>query len=241
MATVLDVIDSALKEIGVLAAHETSTAEDSTDGLTKLNELVDELASERLSIYTITRTTWTISSGTGQYDVVSGGDISIARPIFLQDDAVKYQDTSLSPTTEYGLGKMTEVDWQRVSQKTQTAEYPTHWYYNPVYATATLDLWPVPTSSTLQGVIYAPTAITQFAGLTTSISLPPGYQRMLVKNLALEMAPSYGVQVSSILLHQARDSKAKVKQANVRLRDLDFEAAARIGSDHALAYDIKLG
>lgn len=239
--TALNVIDDALKEIGVLAAHETATGQDATDGQRKLNQLIDELASERLIIYTITRTTWTIASGTGQYDVATGGDVNIVRPVFLQDDAVKFQDTSLSPTTEFDLGKLTEVDWQRISQKTQTATYPAHWYYNPVYPTATLDLWPVPTSSTLQGVIYAPTAVTEFSALTDSVSLPPGYQRMLIKNLALELAPSYRAPVDPLLLRQASEAKSRIKEMNTRLRELDFEAGAQIGSDQALAYDIKLG
>lgn len=54
-------------------------------------------------------------------------------------------------------------------------------YYNPTW-TAGLGLvylWPLPTSTTLQGVIYTPVPVAEFASLSTTISLPPGYRRFL--------------------------------------------------------------
>jgi len=238
MATAGDVIKSALKEIGVLAAGETPTADDSIDGLATLNRLVDKWAAERLAIHTITRTEWTITSGTGQYSVASGQVVNVARPVFI--DHVNFQDTSLSTTTELPLNSLTDDAWAGIRLKTQEATYPSDWYYNPTYPYGTIDLWPVPTSATLEGVLYAPAAVSQFAALTTAVSLPPGYEEMLVTNLALRLAPTYGAQVHPELKDRARDSLATVKRSNTRLMDMSLDAAALIGCGPS-GYDIRTG
>ena len=41
MATGLDYVTDALREIGVLAAGQTPSAEDADDGLTALNDFID--------------------------------------------------------------------------------------------------------------------------------------------------------------------------------------------------------
>lgn len=237
MATVNDIVVAALKEIGVLAAGETATAEDASDALASLNRLLDQWAAERLQIYTVTRTTWTIAANDGQYSVGASADVNVARPVFI--DHVHFVDTSTDPDTESALQPLTEDAWARIEQKALTATLPQAWYYNPTFPTGTLSLWPVPTSATLLGALYAPQAVVAFSVLTSSVSLPPGYERMLVKHLALELLPSYEKQPNPVLLEAARESRAVVKAANKRLMDLSFELAA-LGSVRS-AYDIRLG
>lgn len=56
MTTALDVVKGALKDIGVLAAGESPTADDSTDVLEKLNQMVASWELEGLPMY---GTAWT--------------------------------------------------------------------------------------------------------------------------------------------------------------------------------------
>ena len=201
---------------------------------------MDQWAAERLQIYVVTRTTWTISANDGQYTVGTGANVSVARPVFI--DHVNFIDTTPTPDQEYQLQPLTEDAWSKIAQKALTSTFPTYWYYSPTFPTGTLELWPVPTSSTLQGVLYAPQATAQFAALSTEISLPPGYSRMIVKNLAVELASSYGRAVTPELMQQAMDTKAVVKRANYRLSDLSIEAAALIqGNRYRYYYDINTG
>ena len=221
MATVLDSITAALKEIGVLAVGETPSSEDSADALAALNRLVDQWAAERLQLYTTTRTTWTITSGTQDYAVASGQVVNVARPVLV--DHVHFIDTAPAPDIEYPLTSLSEDGWSSIAQKALTSPFPEAYYYNPTLASGLISLWPVPTSTTLQGVLYAPAAIAQFAALTTTVSLPPGYARMIVKNLALELLSSYGRKPDPALVEQAANSKAIVRRANRRPADLSFE------------------
>jgi hypothetical protein len=194
------------------------------DAMDLLNGLMDAWAAERLQIYQVTRTTWTITANDGQYTVGSGANVNVARPVFI--DHVNFIDTSTSPDTEYQMQPLTEDAWSKIPQKALTSPFPTCWYYSPTYPTGTLELWPVPTSSTLEGALYAPQAVAEFSTLSTSIALPPGYWRMLVKNLAVELAPGYERQVNPMLLRQAMESKETVKRSNIRLMDMSIDAGA---------------
>lgn len=241
MATVLTIVSQALRELNVLAAGETPTADEAEDGRIALNDLVDQWAAEELQIYSTTRTTWSLVSGTAAYTVGTGGTVNIVRPVYI--DHVDFIDTTADPDLEYSsLTRLTGDDYSRIAQKALTSPQPQAWYYNPTFPLGTLTFWPVPTASGLQGAIYAPTAVPEFAALTTTVSLPPGYRRMIVKNLALELAPSYAkTQVNPLLVKQAGEAIASVKRANTQLMDLSFDPGSLIQGTGRFSYDINRG
>lgn len=227
MATVSDLVTAALQRLGVLDATETVSSDDSAYALSTLNLWIDQLATQRLAIFTITRSTWTISANDGSYTVGSGGDVNITRPVYVE--SVAYRDTALTTPIEVPLIPLTDDAYALITTKTQTSNYPSSYYYNPTYgstARGTLELYPVPTSSTLQGVIYTPTAVSEFAALTTTVSLPPGYRQMIVTNLALQMAPAYKVRDTRTLETQAKEALGWVKRANQRMLDMWIDSGA---------------
>lgn len=236
MATVLDEITVALKELGVLAETETPTAEAAADALAALNRMVDQWAAERLQIFTVTRTTWTITSGTQNYAVGTGQVVNVARPVFV--DHINYLDTSPTPDLELPLAQFTEDGWAGLPDKAQTSPQPTSFYYNPTYPYGLISLWPVPTGTTLQGVLYAPQAVAAFATLATAVALPPGYEEAICTNLAVRLAASYEKQIDSTLYERAKEAKAIVKRANRRPMDMQFERSAMVGGGH---WDIRTG
>lgn len=233
MATVLDLVTDSLLDIGVVAAGETLPTGDGQNALDALNRLLNAWKAERVFIYQLTRTTWTISANDGSYTVGAGGNVNVLRPVRI--DSIAYSDSSVTPAYETRLRLMTDEDYANIRIKTQTALRPEAAWYNLTYPTATIELWPVPTSTTLTGVLYAPQAAAEFSALSSMVSLPPGYERAIVKNLALELAPSYGKQVSPLLERQAMDSLAVIMRANKRQRDMAFDPGALTGPR---AYDI---
>ena len=222
--TTRDLINASLKRIGVLDSNETATPADMADGLQRLNDLIDGWATERLTIYKSTRTTWPLVSGQADYTIGPTGDCAIARPVFVDD--LNFIDTSMDPDLEMNLSALTVDAWANIPQKGLTSTYPTSYYYNPTFPNATVTFWMIPTSSTLEGVIYAPTAVTEL-GLNDTISLPPGYRRFLRDNLAVEFSPEFDVQPSPALVNAALESKANIKRANIRFYDLYVDPAVR--------------
>lgn len=231
MATCRDIVTDALRELNVLAAGEVATADEADSGLLALNRLVDQWAAERLAIFTNTRTTFTIVAGTSTYTVGVGGNANVAFPVFVEH--VNYLDTSPNPDIEYQMQPLTNDAYSRIPIKDLSSPRPTSYYWNPTFPLGALILWPVPSLSTLTGVLYAPQQIAEFAGLTTLISLPPGYRRFMVKNLALELAPSYERPVSPDLREQASDSKSVVKRANKTQMDMQVDAGALVQGRNA--------
>lgn len=230
MADVRDVVTDALLELGVIAADETATAADALSGLRALNRLVDQWAAERLTIYAYTTSTYLFVSGTQDYTVGSSGNFATARPINVDRLRLNYQDSTTSPVEERPLTAFTEELWAHLTPKSLTANEPSGFYYDASYPLATISLWPVPTSATLTGVLYVEAPVSEFTSLSAAISLPPGYRRMLVKNLALEMAPSYERPAQRELIQAAIESKTVVKRSNRRTRDLTFDPGALLGA-----------
>ena len=200
--------------------------------------MVDQWSTERMLVFAMVRATWAIVSGTGSYTVGAGGAVNIPRPVYI--DAVAFQDTSPTLTTEYKLSFYTDAAREGTVLKTLTSPFPTSWYYDPFFPLGTLVLWPTPTSTTLQGVIYYPQAVARFPLLTTTVSMPPGYEELLVTSLAIVLAASYSRQVDPSLRERAVNAKALVKRSNQRLVDLNFEAAALVGNNRG-AWDIRTG
>lgn len=241
MATVQDYVTEALQEIGAIEAGETPNASDSAYCFTRFNRLIDRLKVEECAVpYPLVRTTFTISQ-VASYTVGTGATISVARPPFL--DHVTYYDSSLSDPVEIPLGLLSDDQYALWAIKTEVTPYPTQAYYNPTFGStgfATLYLLPIPSGSNLVGVIYAPSAVAEFAALTTTVSLPPGYHEMFVTNLALSIAPGFQATPSPALVERARESMATVKRANWRSQELVIEGAALVQQDTGAGlYDIR--
>lgn len=241
--TVADLITRALMRLSVYQAGEVPVPEDINDGFDRLNSMLGMLRLERLTIPYILRTTWTITSTKGTtatpYTVGTGGDINVARPPLPNAISVFYQDTSVSPTLERKLTPLTDDAYELIPQKDLTSPLPSSYYYSPTYSGSlgALRLWMVPTQSNLQGVLYAPAAIANFAATTDTIVLPDGYDLMLQENLAVLLWPEYGEgPVDPDLRQSALESKRAVKMANYRLADLSVDIA--LTAPHGVHYSI---
>src|SRR6185503_15605471 len=85
---------------------------------------------------------------------------------------------------------------------------------------ASLLPWPVPTNATLVGVLYAPSALPEFTGLTDTISVPPGWHEFLVYEVALRLAPGFRREPSPTLLKLHAGAKSSLEAVNLRKSDL---------------------
>lgn len=223
VTTVNDVLRGALQALGVVAAGETLTAADSDLGLECLNGLLGQFQAEQFMLPWRTRTTATLTASTSSFTVGPSGDINIVRPVYF--DEIKFLDTSTDPDTEYPLVSLTDDAYANIPQKAQTATLPSHYYYNPTFTSdrGTLIPWPIPTSSTLQWVLYTQTAIARFAATSDSFSLPPAWERMLRTNLAIELSGPFEKPPSPFLIQAATDSKRAVMRSNLRFLDMSTD------------------
>lgn len=125
--------------------------------------------------------------------------------------------------------------------KMLTSTYPQGWYYNPTFPNGTLSFWPIPTGSGLKAAIYVPTQLVAFTDLGQEALLFPGYENMIVKNLALDLCPSYNRKPHPVLVGNAKESKAAVKRANTRTTEMTFPAGSLVGSRGRSRFSIFTG
>lgn len=225
---VQDIITAAFRRINVIQSNETVSPEDMADGFIRFKMMLGSWRLQRLSILFVERTAWTISSTKGTptnpYTVGTGGDISTPRPPQPNELKWRFQDTSITPTIEYPLGIITDAIYQSIPQKTLTSPYPWQAYYKPTYSGSlgSLFLWPIATSTTLQGVLYAPSSIQDPSAITATMTIADGYDLALVENLAVLFQPEWreNTPVDPLLVASARTAKDWIKTANVPMADL---------------------
>jgi hypothetical protein len=208
-------ITSALRLIGVLATGETPEAAAADSALTAASDMLDGWAAERLTIYSQTRSLCALVANQQRYTVGTGGNWTQDRPLWIDGVGLLTADGVETP-----IKLFTRDEWQAIDQKGVTSATPEGIFYNPTYPLAAVDVWPKPTDASAQIVIYAPLSpLKSVATLDTAISAPEGWAKALRYNLALELAPEYGVEPSAAVVNGAMESKATIKRVNEGLLD----------------------
>jgi len=218
-------ITRALRLLGVVDAVDTPAAEDLAIGKTALDAFVDSLGLERASMYAIARTVYPLVAGTQTYTIGTGGVFNQVRPNWIDAFSVR-PDRTATPVLELPRGTPLTIEaWQAVPAKATTGLYPTALFYDHAWTSGlgVITVYPVPTTSVCDLVLYTPTAAVRFVDLTTIYTLPPGWERMYHFNLAREMAPDFGAPVPAFVDQVAGQSLAAIKRANYRPVDLRLD------------------
>lgn len=205
-----DQINRALRLLGVLAEGETPSAETSADALMALNQMLDSWSTERLSVYATLEQVVTWPSGQAVRTLGPSGNLpgTNVRPVAVEDSTF-YRDAE---GTDHPVQIISEAEYNTLSDKTVTGD-PYLLVVNPTHPNIELTVYPVP-SRALDWHIVSPQVLTEVATLATVFALPPGYLRALTYNLAMELAPEFGVEPSPQVQRIAMVSKRDLKRLN---------------------------
>lgn len=228
--TVRDLATRSLRLLGILGAEPGATpdAGQATIALETLNDWLDQGKADRPRIYAVARDTSTLTASQASFTVGSGGNINIARPMFI--DRVAYVDNSVSPALEIPLGRLlTDDEYAMIPNKALTATRPMAAYYRPDFPLGVLIPWPISTGASLLWAIYHPVAVDEFSTINDSVTLPPGYRLLFITKLAIMMAPIFGRQVPRDLTRMVAEAEAIVARSNERDRVTMFPSDALFG------------
>lgn len=212
MTTASQIISSAMKKIGVLTKSSAPDADESADGLVALNGLLSSWSNESLFAYTRVRETFSLTAGTASYTIGTSQAFNTTRPISIVEAHIT------NGTTDWSLALIPDEVYQAISDK-DTQSIPTMLNFNNGYPSATIYLWPTPSSSSDTLTITSEKPLVTLA-LSDTISLPPGWERALTYNLAVEIAPEYGVQVDPLIVKTAMESKGLIALAVSKTRPM---------------------
>ena len=205
-----DQINRALRLLGVLAEGETPSAAMSQDALTALNQMIDSWNTERLSVFNTQDQIFTWPTDTITRTLGPTGDFVGNRPVLL-DDATYYRD----PTTNvsFGIKFINQQQYDGIAVKTVTSTYPQVMWINMEHPNITMTIYPKPTRA-LEWHFISVEELSQPATLATDLAFPPGYMRAFAYNLAMEIAPEFGVEPSAQVQRIAMTSKRNIKRIN---------------------------
>lgn len=209
---VLDLLKEASVMAGTLAIGEELSAAEQEYALSKLNQMVDMWATDRLAIYRSQRSgPFDLVSGTASYSIGDGATWNVARPMWIDDAGIV--QTTVTPNVELRMKILTKREWAQIGVKTVQSTLPRSLWYDQTFPDGTIYLYPVPSYAN-QVVLYIPIAVAEFADLTTAISLPPGYRIAMISNLAVILGMGIRTPAADVLA-LAQSSYGGLKGANV--------------------------
>ena len=205
-----DQINRALRLLGVLAEGETPSAETSQDALMAMNQMIDSWDTERLSVFCTQDQVFTWPAGLVSRTLGPTGDFVGLRPVLL-DDSTYYRDPGTG--VSFGVKFINQQQYNGIAVKTVTSTYPQVIFVNNTFPDIDMYVYPRPTRD-LEWHFVSVQKLDNPAGLATVLLFPPGYLRAFTYNLAMEIAPEFGLEPSPQVQRIAMTSKRNLKRIN---------------------------
>lgn len=216
--TVPDLIKSSMRLIGAIATGETPTADELNDGLLALNDILENWTTERLSVWNSRNIVFPIVANKGTYTIGPGGDFATDRPVDINGAYCTVNGV------DFPVRIIGQDTYNSISTKAQTQGIVEQLLYVNEFPLGLITLWPVPSAaSTLtlstNGVLVFP--------VTASATLvgPPGFLKALRYNLAVDLAPEFGVDASPTVMAISADAKGDFKRTNLPVIEAMYDAA----------------
>jgi hypothetical protein len=205
-----DQINRALRLLGVLAEGETASAALSQDALMAMNQMIDSWNTERLSVFCTQDQTFTWPAGQITRTLGPSGNFIGLRPVLL-DESTYYRDASTN--VSFGIKFINQQQYNGIAVKTVTSTYPQVIFVNMGFPDVTMTIYPQPTRD-LEWHFISVQKLDEPATLVTDLLFPPGYLRAFTYNLAMELAPEFGIEPSPQVQRIAMTSKRNLKRIN---------------------------
>lgn len=209
MAVCQDIINESLLELSVIQPGESYNATDLTTFMGVLNELLASWDNEFLNVYAVSRNSWGLIASQQSYTIGTEGapNFNGNRPLSIR-----------SATIILSSGRQVSVKIVPVEEYSQLREplaqgIPRRLYDDGNYPLATLWLHPVPNQN-FSLILYTWLQLVVFASLTDTFDLPPGYQRAIRLNLAVELAARMGRPLDPTLKSNADQAKEALRGLN---------------------------
>lgn len=214
----IDLITRAMTLAKLIVPGETPTAEEATDALATLNDIVENWSTESMSVWGNANDTFMTVPLQAVYTIGPGGQFDMDRPERVTAAYTRFNGV------DFALPVVGQEEYNDISLKTQVQPIPQKLLYVAEYPLGIITLWPVP-SEAMQITLTTDRILAQIPNTATVISYPPGGAKALRYALALELATEFGAPVDPALVALAADAKADYKRANKRQVKAAYDSA----------------
>ena len=195
MATTANTItDAAYRKCSLLLP----TSDEDAYALEALNNMISLWGTEFLVPYLV-RESFTLTIGTHDYTIGSGGAFDTVRPMRFNTLHLRDADNY-----DYPLELMSAQEWADIRYKDNSGR-PTRVFYKTEYPLGKVRFNKKPDIA-YKVYLCSWKNFTEFANLTTAVTLPDEYKRALVYNLAVELAEDNSMDIPSSVLRTAANS-----------------------------------
>ena len=215
--TVQDIITNALIEIGADAPGESLAPERATFCLSKFNRLLDNWNTENLFLFATTLFQGTLTANHNPHTLGitgSGADFATLAtsrpPVILEANLVL---TDVTPNIFRPLKIVDDAWWMNNPVPSLATQIPYYLWPNYAWPNTSLYLWPVPTTAydirlNIQTLLANPLT------LSTTFTLPPGYEDAVTLSLAESLLTTFERPPSPMLVQKAADARGRIKSLN---------------------------
>lgn len=222
MTTAREIIKKALQKNGVLIKSEQPSADEAQDGLDALNAMITSWSNDSAVIYARTWETFPLTGTQSEYTIGTGGNFNTDRPIHIMSAYIR------DVISDFTLDIVDDETYNSITTKSAQG-MPYVLNCDNGFPLAKIRLYPVP-SMNYSLFVLSEKEITAFATLDTVYQLPPGWERALIYNLAIELAPDYAAQVDQLTFNIAKSSLGLIRTATIRARGMDTPYEVRLGN-----------
>jgi hypothetical protein len=206
MVTALTIITDALKEIGVLAEGDTMSGSMADDALRALNRICGIYSNDQAFAYTPSLSSLLLS-GQSSFTVGPTGSVVADRPISIESAWVDRGGLS------YPVKVIDSQQWDAIVYKGSSGSNTEVVWYEPTIPNGIIHVWPVCTGCTLN--LRTINIVVSFANLSDVLTMPPAYEELLIKNLAVNIAPQYpACNLSPLTVRAAANARKVVGRTN---------------------------
>lgn len=234
--TGLDLVCDVLRELNVISAAETPSAEDAVLVLGKMVRVIEGMNLEPGAAYCHTLTSRVLTPALNPHTIgASGATWTADRPVAI-DAANLVIDDARYPLAVH------HDSWRAGLPDPTLAGDPTDLDYEPTYPNGSVYLYPVPSSANSLELLCRQRLST--VTLTAVVTLPEGYHDAIVLTAAETCIGPFSVTDPTVVgsvRDGARKARARVKANNTRIPRLTTQDSGMPSSEGGGRWDYRTG
>jgi hypothetical protein len=244
MATIGDIVKTSLMKIGVLAMGEPLPDDEGSDARKILRQMIDAWTNENLIIPAQSVITKQLINDQNQYTIgiypsfpIPDNHIETARP-----QEIIHQYLFDGAGTSYSLKVIDVREYDSISVK-ESQSIPSRMYIRKGWPLNTIILDSLPYAQEMLHltVIQPLSELIPAVSLTEEVNLPPGYEEVLIDNLAIRMAPIWQQPINPAVATLAIEGKKMLKRSNSTPMKLRCDIGLRNYNSGYGTYNINQG
>jgi hypothetical protein len=221
MTTAQTIITAALGELGVTESGQTPSNEDLAVCLLALNVLADAWLVEPGYAYSTTLVSAALPAATQSRTIGPAMQFACARPVRIEQPGSYVRVGDI----DYPLEVVDDVAYNEIALKSVSGAWPSVCMYDAGSPTGNVYFWPTGACTVY---LMVKTPVSQFATLTTSVTLTPGMERALKFSLMEEVAGTFSRKLTTIQHRNAANARRNFKRANFVTPELSVGAATNV-------------